>query len=93
MNPNKYIYIPIKNNHTGIKPVKNLSTDLQNPKPCFRCYFVNTRYCNSCFDYVNSPKDVTYCSWEQFRINANWTYYPNNTMPETKKVTISIQKS
>lgn len=79
------IYIPLMGHHTGIKYVRNLSSDSNNPMPCFRCYLVNTLYCDGCFDCVRKKSDITYCSWEQFRINANWQHYPGCTWPSTKK--------
>lgn len=86
-----WIYIPLVGNHTGIKYVRNLSSDPNNPMPCFRCYLVNTLYCDGCFNCVRKKSDITYCSWEQFRINADWRYYPGGIWPSSKREYDQIQ--
>lgn len=77
------IYIPIQNSHTGIKLVRNWESDPnKEPKPCFRCY-LSDGSCNQCFDRIRTPNDQTYCSWEQFKINTNWKYFPGKKCPES----------
>lgn len=77
------IYTPIQNSHTGIKLVHNLESDqYMQPKPCFRCYLADGS-CNQCFDRIRSANDQTYCSWEQFKINADWKYFPDKKCPES----------
>ena len=76
----KWVFTPIENNHTGIKYVRNWESDpTAEPKPCFRCYLTNG-LCEWCRDETASS---TYCSWEQFKINANWKYFPGKKCPKS----------
>lgn len=74
-----WIFTPIKGNHTGIKLVRNWESDpKKEPKPCMRCY-MSFGFCKWCM-FVDAPR--TFCSWEQFVINANWKYFPQKKCPK-----------
>ena len=69
-----------KYNHTGIKYVRNGESDPHSePKSCFRCY-LSYNLCEWCKDEI-APR--TYCSWEQFKINSNWKYFPEKNCPRS----------
>ena len=85
-----WIYTPLLNFHTGIKIVRNWSTESKTPKPCFRCYLVGN-YCSWCHDEIKDESDTTYCSWEQFKINANWKHYPGGRCPKTEREYAQLQ--
>jgi hypothetical protein len=68
-----WLFTPIEYTHTGIKYVRNLENDpTAQPKRCFRCY-LSFNLCEWCSDEM-TPR--TYSSWEQFKINASWKYFP-----------------
>lgn len=77
----KWVFTPIENNHTGIKYVRNWESDLSaDAKPCFRCYLSSSHLCEWCKDEI-APRTI--CSWEQFKINANWKYFPEKKCPKS----------
>ncbi len=75
-----WVFTPMENTNTGIKYVRNWESDPSaEPKPCFRCYLA-TNLCEWC---RNETATRTYCSWEQFKINANWEYFPGKKCPKS----------